>query len=239
MISTSRYYGLQFPAVLYEVLSDMHWAKHITTLSIIPLSLYRISAKKVILSYFAKRILSFDEIKSFKVTHSEIIEQGFRWFNHCVICYSALPFPQGAFLLCIPRHQVEQFLIPMLTLLCISTLLARVQAPTAPSWIISIDSCPGLSPVCPAGRVIFLKCKSDHRFVFPSGYQDRIQNLWLSILVLHDLSFLCRSPMMSRHFLLPCQYLDWCLSLAHTRLTDTCQPEPVYMAYCRCSINAC
>lgn len=52
----------------------MHWAKHINTLSI---SLWKIPAEKVKVSYFAKKILIFDGIKSFKPTQPEIIEQVF------------------------------------------------------------------------------------------------------------------------------------------------------------------
>lgn len=55
----------------------MKWAKHINTLAIILSSLCKIPAEKVKVSYFAKQILIFDGIKSFKSTQPEITERVF------------------------------------------------------------------------------------------------------------------------------------------------------------------
>ena len=171
----------QLPAVLYEALTCYGLGKTLYPLfhSVSIGSLL----KKVILSTFTKRLLNFDEIESFKVTQSEIGEQGFRPWNSSQSEGPALATVLSATALCasplyFSSHQVGQFLIPLLTLLYISTFFALVQALIASSWIISIVSWLGLSPVCHrAGRGISLKGKCDHQLVFPSGYQDRVQNL--------------------------------------------------------------
>lgn len=55
----------------------MHWAKHINSLSFMLFSLCKILAEKVKVSCFAKKVLNFDGITSFKPTQPEIIEQVF------------------------------------------------------------------------------------------------------------------------------------------------------------------